>query len=67
MLENNPSIQRLALLLVELSRANRKQILDLSNASEAEILNWGYLIYRKMWKEFGLHEFLTSLTAGTKV
>ena len=67
MIENNPSIQRLALRLVELSKAKQKQTLDLNNASEAEIVNWGYLVYQKIWKEFNLHEFLPSLTAGTRV
>ena len=67
LIENNPSIQRLALRLQELSRAKQKQTLDLNNASEAEILNWGYLVYQKIWKEFNLHEFLPSLTAGTKL
>lgn len=67
MIENNPSFQRLALRLQELSKAKQEQILDLNKASEAEILNWGYLVYKKIWKEFGLHEFLPSLTANTKV
>ena len=66
-IENNPSFQRLALRLQELSKVNQKQALDLNKASEAEILNWGYLVYKKIWKEFALHEFLPSLTAGTKV
>ncbi|NSW83133.1 MAG: IS1634 family transposase [Syntrophothermus sp.] len=66
-IENNPSFQRLALRLQELSRANPKQIPDLNKASEAEILNWGYIAYQKLWKEFSLHEFLPSLTASTKV
>lgn len=67
LIENNPSFQRLALRLQELSNAKQKQALDLNNASEAEILNWGYLVYEKIWQEFGLHKFLPSLTAGTRV
>ncbi|NPV81945.1 MAG: IS1634 family transposase [Firmicutes bacterium] len=67
MIENNPSFQRLALRLQELSKAKQRQVLDLNKVSEAEILNWGYLIYRKLWKEFDLHEFLPSLTKNTKV
>jgi len=67
-IENNPSIQRLALRLQELSKANQAQkVLDLNKASEAEIVNWGYLVYQKLWKEFDLHKFLPSLTEGTKV
>lgn len=67
MIQNNPSFQRLALRLQELSRASQRQTLDLNRASEAEILNWGYLVYKKIWRDFGLNEFTPSLTAGMKV
>ena len=67
-IENNPSIQRLALRLQELSKANQAQkVLDLNKTSEAEIVNWGYLVYQKLWKGFDLHKFLPSLLEGTKV
>jgi ribosomal protein L5 len=51
-IENNESIKRLAIRLQELSGVKGK--VDLSKSSEAEIINWGYVVYRKIWQEFGL-------------
>lgn len=55
-IENNESIKRLAIRLQELSGVKGK--VDLSKSSEAEIINWGYVVYRKIWQEFGLDRIL---------
>lgn len=58
-LENNPSIQRLAIRLQELTKVKNRVNLD--SFSEAQIVNWGYVVYQKIWKEFGLDRILTEL------
>ena len=56
---NNPSIQRLAIRLQELS--GLKSRVDLSSISAAQITNWGYTVYQKLWKMFALDKILTSI------
>jgi transposase len=58
-IENNSSIQRLAIRLQELSKVKNR--VDLDSFSEAQIVNWGYVVYQKIWKEFGLDRILTEL------
>ena len=43
---NNPSFQRLALRLEELSKVKNRVNLD--SISEAHIVNWGYIVYKKI-------------------
>ncbi|HAJ32136.1 MAG TPA: IS1634 family transposase, partial [Candidatus Atribacteria bacterium] len=63
-IKNNPSFQNLAKRLLELSEA--KDMVSLDNFSEAQIVNWGYIVYQKIWKEFGLDKILNKLTSPRK-
>lgn len=63
-IEGNSSFQNLAKRLLELSKA--KDMVSLDNFSEAHILNWGYLVYQKIWQEFGLDKTLRRLTKKKK-
>lgn len=55
-IEGNKSFQNLAKRLLELSQA--KDMVSLDTFSEAQILNWGYIVYQKIWQEFGLDNLL---------
>lgn len=44
-IEGNPSFQNLAFRLLEISKA--KSVTNLDDISEAEISNWGYMVYIK--------------------
>jgi len=63
-IKNNPSFQNLAKRLLELSQA--KDLVSLDNFSEAQIVNWGYIVYQKIWKEFELDKILNKLTNPRK-
>lgn len=63
-MENNPSIQQLGLRLLELSKAKNK--VDLDSISEARMVNWGYTVYQKIWKEFGLDSILAVIKESGK-
>ncbi|QSQ08926.1 hypothetical protein H0A61_01279 [Koleobacter methoxysyntrophicus] len=58
-IENNPSFQHLGMRLLELSKA--KKVIDLESFSDARIVNWGYLVYRKIWEVFELDKILTRI------
>jgi len=60
-IENNPSIQRLGKRLMEISRA--KDVVGFGNISEAKIINWGYIIYKRLWQKFGLDGLLDRIQA----
>lgn len=64
-IENNPSFQRLAKRLAKVSKL--PQSANLKDCSEAEIVNWGYLIYQKIWQEYGLDKLLLQLARNRKV
>ncbi|GFN21973.1 IS1634 family transposase [Thermanaeromonas sp. C210] len=64
-IENNPSFQRLGKRLLELSKA--REVTSLANFSEAQIKNWGYVVYRKIWNQFELPELLKEISAKHKV
>jgi transposase len=63
-IKNNPSFQNLARRLLALSEA--KDIVSLDTISEAQIVNWGYLVYQKIWQEFELDKILNRLTSAKK-
>ncbi len=63
-IEGNSSFQNLARRLLDLSKA--KDMVNLDNFSEAQILNWGYVIYQKIWKDFQLDQILNKLTGSRK-
>jgi transposase len=64
-IQNNPSIQRLAIRLQELS--GLKNRVDLTALSEARIVNWGYIVYRKIWEQFGLDSVLARIKERGKI
>lgn len=63
-IEGNPSFQNLARRLGELSGAQKT--LDLGDISEAQIMNWGYIVYKRLWDRFGIGDILRRLTVGKK-
>ena len=63
-IEGNKSFQNLAKRLLELSQA--KDMVSLATFSEAQILNWGYIVYQKIWQEFGLDNLLFRLKDSGK-
>jgi len=63
-IKDNPSIQHLAVRLQEIS--NLKDRINMDDISEAEIVNWGYIVYQKLWKEFGLDKSLNKLIKKRK-
>ncbi|MBA1336172.1 MAG: hypothetical protein HPY66_2131 [Firmicutes bacterium] len=52
-IENNPAFQRMAQRLAELSGLKdiRK---DMDECSEAIIRNWGYVVYKRIWKDLDM-------------
>lgn len=63
-IENNPSFQNLARRLLEISKV--KEVANLNKISEAQVLNWGYVVYKKIWQDFGLDQLLGEITAARK-
>jgi len=63
-IKDNPSFQHLAVRLQEIS--NLKNQVNMDDISEAEIVNWGYIVYQKIWQEFGLDKTLSRLTKKRK-
>jgi hypothetical protein len=63
-IKDNPSFQHLAVRLQEIS--NLKNQINMNDMSEAEIVNWGYIVYQKIWQEFGLDKTLSRLTKKRK-
>lgn len=64
-IENNPSIQRLAVRLQELSGVKNR--VDLATVSEAQVVNWGYVVYQKIWQQFGLDNILDRIRENSKI
>ena len=62
---NNPTFQNFAKRLAELSNAAVPA--NLEAISEAEIVNWGYIAYKKIWEDFSLDRILSDIAAGTKI
>lgn len=64
-IQNNPSFQNIALKLLQLSKA--KGVVQLDDISEARIVKWGHVVYKKIWEVFGLQDLLPQITEDTKV
>jgi transposase len=64
-IKNDTSIQSFAKKLLELS--NAPTLASLDNISESEILNWGHIVYRKIWDAFGLDSILSHIASKTKI
>jgi len=56
-IKNNASFQNLATRLAELS-ALKEESKNIEDISEAEILNYGYLAYRRLWEQLDLPKIL---------
>jgi transposase len=56
-IENNPAFQRMAKRLAELSGLSdiRK---DMDECSQAIIRNWGYIVYKRIWKDLDMDNCL---------
>ena len=63
-IEDNTSFQNLAFRLLEISKA--KSVKNLDDISEAEISNWGYTIYKRIWEQFGLDSILARIAKRGK-
>jgi len=59
-IKNNPSFQNLAVKLAELSAL--KETHNMEDISDAEIFNYGYLAYRRLWEQFDLPKMLSQVT-----
>ncbi len=57
-IEGNPSFQRLGERLIEFSKGS---LTNLKDASEGELLNYGYVVYEKIWNDFDMPKLLASL------
>jgi hypothetical protein len=64
-IQNNTAFQNFARRLCQLSNAESPASID--NISEAEISNWGYVAYKKIWQDFSLDKILATIASGTKI
>ena len=64
-IQGSPIFQNFARRLLELSKADSP--LSLDSMSEAEITNWGYIVYKKIWDSFSLGKILACIASGTKI
>lgn len=60
-LENNPEFQKIFTQLAEIAGAKS---ININECSEAQIFNWGYLVYKKIWVQFKLNEILSALQSS---
>jgi len=64
-IKNNSSFANFARKLLELSNAASPASID--SISEAEMSNWGYVAYKKIWDDFGLDRILELIGSKTKI
>jgi transposase len=64
-IKDNESFANFARRLLQLSNAEIPA--SLGSISEAEVLNWGYIAYKKIWNDFGLDKILASIASKTKI
>lgn len=64
-IRDNPSFQRLAMRLAELSHATKG--FALNSVSDGQLFNWGYVAYRKIWNAFGLSALLREISSHRKI
>jgi len=43
-----------------------KNIFDINKSKATETVNWGYLVYKKLWRKFKLHETLSNIRDNGK-
>jgi len=63
-IEGSSSIASFAKKLLALAKIESPAFLG--DISCAEIVNWGYIVYRKIWNSFGLDKILANILSGTK-
>ena len=64
-IEGSQSFVNFARRLLEISKAPAALTLD--SISEAEMSNWGYIVYKKIWNDFGLDRILELIGSKTKI
>jgi transposase len=64
-IQGSQSFQNFARRLLQLSNAASPTSLD--SISEAEMSNWGYIAYKKIWQDFSLDKILSTIASGTKI
>jgi len=64
-IENNPAWKKLAIRLEELLGVKNR--VDLNSLKEGDLLNYGYIAYKKLWNRFGVDSILTKLKEGTNI
>lgn len=64
---NNPSLARIGQRLIELSTGKKPKHSLPDVVSEAYVVNWGYLVYRSIWEQFGLDKLLISVKENRKI
>lgn len=57
-IKNNSEFQKIFLKLAQIACA---QSIDINDFSEARMINWGYLVYKKLWDKFKLNDILSKL------
>jgi transposase len=62
---NSPNFANFARRLLALSKAETSASIE--EISEAEVTNWGYIVYKKIWNEFGLDKILNIIGSKTKI
>jgi len=57
-------LEKMAFKLLELSGS---ECVDLSCLEGEDVLNWGYAVYKRLWKEFDLEKIMNKIISKTKV
>ncbi len=57
-------LEKIAFKLLELSGS---ECVDLSCLEGEDVLNWGYAVYKRLWKEFDLEKIMNKIISKTKV
>jgi transposase len=60
-LRNNPAWQKIAINFAKLTGLETIDQPNNTNCSEANIVNWGYIIYKKLWDKLKLQEVLNNI------
>jgi len=64
-IQNSTNFANFARRLLALSKA--ETLTNLEEISEAEISNWGYVVYKKIWNDFSLEKILETIASKTKI
>lgn len=64
-LKQDPSFHRVIAKIWETITDAKQDNPSLPDVSEADIVNWGYKIYQRLWKEFRLNDVLNSIKSET--